>query len=90
MVEFSLAKCKTKAAYSAKLPQPKQLDLGAVKGSGKFKLVMETKILLVLERDGLEFICHGFGEILFKNCDNEKKMREIAQQVYAIALPVLS
>ncbi len=81
---YSLEKCKTKAAYSAKLKKTRKLDLAAIKR--KFPVVMETKILLLLKIEGIEIICHGFGELLFKNCEDKEKMARIAQDVYGVGL----
>ena len=81
---YTLERCKTKAAYSAKLKKYSRLDLSLIKK--EFPVVMETKILLVLSIQGVEIICHGFGELLFKNCDDVSKMHSIAQDVYSVGL----
>ncbi|MBI4152589.1 hypothetical protein HY495_02660 [Candidatus Woesearchaeota archaeon] len=80
--EFTLEKCKTKAAYSAKLKKQRQLDLRAI--ARKMEIVMETPILLVVKEYGIQAIVHRYGEILFKNCEDEKIMRKIAEKIYAV------
>lgn len=77
-------KCKTKAGYSAKLQKQQKLNLEAIKK--KFKIVLETPILLVIEMEGIEIIVHGYGELLFKKGDDFELMENIAEQVYEIGL----
>ncbi len=84
MIEFTVEKCKTKAAYSAKLKKPRHLDLQKIKK--KFIVVLETPILLVIKAEGVEIIVHGYGELLFKNCEDQELMRKIAEKVYAAGL----
>ncbi|MBU1111252.1 MAG: hypothetical protein ABIG93_05625 [archaeon] len=82
--KFILSKCKTKAAYSAKLKKPGKLNLNKIKK--KFEVVMDTEIVLVLKVDGVELICHAYGELLFKNCDDLTLMEKIAEKVYSMGL----
>ncbi len=84
MIKFSLAKCKTKAAYSAKLLQKGRLDLSKIKN--KFELVMETPILLVIKTKAGETIVHSHGEILFKKCTDTETMEKIAEEIYETGL----
>lgn len=84
MVEFSIEKCKTKAAYSAKLKKQQSLNLQKIKQ--KFKIVLETPILLVVSVEGVEIIVHGYGELLFKNCQDTKLMKDVAEKIYAAGL----
>ena len=84
MIEFTVEKCKTKAAYSAKLKKQRHLDLQKIKN--KFIVVLETPILLVLKVEGVEIIVHGYGELLFKSCEDQELMRNIAEKVYAAGL----
>ena len=84
MIKFSLAKCKTKAAYSAKLMQKGKLDLNKIKN--KFTVVMETPILLVIKTKAGETIVHSHGEILFKKCTDTELMENIAKEIYEIGL----
>ena len=81
---FSIAKCKSKAAYSAKLR--KQGVLNLVKVRGKFDVVLDTPVLLVVKVDGVEVVVHGYGELLFKNCSDTSLMEKIAEKIYLIGL----
>lgn len=84
MIQFTLEKCKTKAAYSAKLKHQQKLDLTAVKN--KFEVILETPILLVVKVEGVEVIVHGYGELLFKNCQDQELMRKVAERIYQAGL----
>ena len=84
MVKFSLAKCKTKAAFSAKLMQKGKIDLKKV--AKKFEVVMETPILLVVKTEAGETIVHSHGEILFKKCTDMNLMEQLAKKIYEIGL----
>ena len=84
MIDFTLEKCKTKAAYSAKLKRQRQLDLQALKQ--KLEIVLETPLLLVVKEEGVEIIVHGYGELLFKRCEDTDLMRKIAEKIYAVGL----
>ncbi|MBS3169001.1 hypothetical protein J4210_00825 [Candidatus Woesearchaeota archaeon] len=80
--EFTLEKCKTKATYSAKLKRQRQLELKEI--AKRVEVVLETPILLVIKDNGVEAVVHRYGEILFKNCEDEKIMRKIAEKIYAV------
>ena len=84
MIKFSLAKCKTKAAHSAKLLQKGKLDLSKIKK--KYELIMETPILLVIKTKAGETIVHSHGEILFKKCTDMNLMEQLAKKIYEIGL----
>jgi hypothetical protein len=84
MVEFTVQKCKTRAGYSAKLVKQGQLDLAVLRK--KFDVVMDTPVLLVLSIDGIEVIVHGYGELLFKKCDDVALAEKIAEKIYAIGV----
>ena len=84
MIKFSLAKCKTKAAYSAKLMQKGKLDLAKIKK--KFTVVMKTPILLVIKTKAGETIVHSHGEILFKRCTDTELMEKLAEEIYETGL----
>jgi len=84
MVDFILGKCKTRAAYSAKLRKPGKLDLEKIKR--KFEVVLETPILLVIKGEGIEVIVHQYGELVFKKCDYMELMERIAKEIYEIGM----
>jgi len=84
MIDFTIEKCKTKAAYSAKLKKQQHLDLQKIKQN--FEIVLETPILLVVKAEGVEIVVHGYGELLFKNCQDTGLMRKIAERIYGVGL----
>lgn len=79
-IEFTLGKCKTRAAFSAKLRKQGVLDLGRVKK--KFEVVLDTPVLVVIMVEGVEVIVHQYGELVFKKCEDMKLMERIAEEVY--------
>ena len=81
---FSLAKCKTKAAFTAKLKNPKKLDLNKIKA--KYEVILETPILLVIKVKNIEIIVHGHGELLFKKCEDTEWMEQTAKEIYSAGL----
>ena len=78
MLDFYHRKCKTKAAYSAKLKRQQKLDLGKIKD--KFPVILETPVLLVITVEGIEIVVRGYGELLFKNCADVDLMESIAKE----------
>ena len=82
--QFSLAKCKTKAAFTAKLKTPKKLDLNKIKD--KYEVILETPILLVIKVKDIEIIVHGHSELLFKKCEDMDFMEETAKEIYSVGL----
>ncbi len=80
MIEFTLGKCKTRAAFSAKLRKQGRLDLERVKK--RFTVVLETPILLVIMIESIEVIVHQYGELVFKKCEDMGLMERIASEVY--------
>ena len=84
MIDFTIEKCKTKAAYSAKLKKQQKLDLIRIKK--EFEVALETPILLVVKVEGLEVIVHSYGELLFKKCEDVELMRRIAEKIYEVGL----
>lgn len=84
MVNFTIAKCKTKATFSAKLEKPQKLDLGKIKR--KFEVILETPVLLVVKVEGVEVIVQEIGELLFKKCEDHMLMERIAKKIYENSL----
>jgi len=84
MVKYTLAKCKTKASYSAKLAQKGKLNLDAIKK--QFTVKVDTPILLVISVDGVEVIVHGYGELLFKNSMDVELLEKLAKRIYEAGL----
>lgn len=84
MIKFTLAKCKTKAAYSAKLLQKSKLDLNKIKK--KYETILETPILLVIKIKGIEIIVHAHGELMFKSGEDMGWMERVAEEIYGAGL----
>lgn len=83
-VDFSIAKCKSNAAFSAKLRKQGKLNIKKV--GSKFQVMLETPILLVVKVSGIEVIVHGHGELLFKKCSDTELMEKIAKEIYSVGL----
>ncbi len=86
-ISFTLERCKTRAGYSARLAKDVKLNLKAI--AGKFKIVLETPILLVLSTAEGEIIVHRYGEILFKEGKDLTVMKKIAEEIYSLGLGAL-
>ena len=84
MINFSLGKCKTRAGYSAKVPNSQRLDLKEIKHT--FETVLETPILIVIKTSQGEVIVHSYGELLFKDGKDMDEMEKIARQIYGAGL----
>ena len=80
-VEFSVEKCKTKAAISVKPVRRTKLDLGKIRKN--FKVVLDTSLLLVI-KEGDEIIVHGYGDLLFKTWTDKDKITRIAKKIYEV------
>ncbi|MBS3123727.1 hypothetical protein J4437_03750 [Candidatus Woesearchaeota archaeon] len=83
-INFTLGKCKTKAAYSTKLKQRGKIDLNKIKH--KYQVTLETPLLLVIKIESIEIIVHGHGELFFKDCSDLDFMEKTAQEIYEIGL----
>jgi adenylyltransferase/sulfurtransferase len=81
--EFTVQKCKTRAGWSARPKSQVKLDLNAIKK--KFSVILDTPILIVVRKEGIpgDMIIHNYGEILFKELSDEKKIRKIAEEIYS-------
>jgi len=79
-VKFSLGKCKTRAAYSAKLNQKGKLNLDKLKK--KYETILETPILLLVKINGIEIIIHSHGELIFKSGNDLEWMEKTAEDIY--------
>jgi molybdopterin-synthase adenylyltransferase len=79
---FTVGRCKTRAAMSAKPVKSVKLDLGKIKK--EFETLLDTPIVIVINVEGVEIIVHQYGELVFKNFYDEEKVREIAEKVYGV------
>jgi hypothetical protein len=83
-IKFSISKCKTKAAYSAKLMEKGKLDLKKIKE--QLEVILDTPILLVINSKAGEVIIHSHGELLFKKCKDVEQMEKTAEKIYSLGL----
>ncbi|HII71599.1 TPA: hypothetical protein HA265_02480 [Candidatus Woesearchaeota archaeon] len=78
---FTINRCKTKKGYSVKWN--KRLDLSKV--GKKYEVEMDTPILLVIKTENGKVLVHEYGELIFRECEDEEKIRETAKEIYKIA-----
>ncbi len=83
-IKFTLGKCKTRAAFSAKLQQKGKLDL--LKIRKKYETILETPILLVIKVRGIEIVVHSHGELMFKECEDTEFMENTSKEIYELSL----
>jgi molybdopterin/thiamine biosynthesis adenylyltransferase len=77
--DFSVQQCKTRKGWSVKPKSNIKLNLEGIRKS--FKVILDTPILIVLEKEG-EIIVHDYGELLFKDLKDEQRIRKIASEIY--------
>lgn len=78
-VHFTLNKCKTKSGWSAKATCKLNLE----KVSKGHEIELETPVLIVIKTECGKTIIHEYGEIIFRECDDEKLMNRIAKDIYS-------
>jgi len=76
---FTIKECKTKKGMSVKQKKNVKLDLEGIKK--EFKLILDASILLVIECEG-EIVVHGYGELLFKDLKDVKRIKDISDRIY--------
>ena len=81
---YKIEYCKTKKGFEAKLDKRVKIDLETLKK--EFKVVADAGIVIILEINNEEVIVHDYGTLLFKNCEDKKKAKEIAEKVYNVGL----
>ena len=81
-MEFTIEKCKKKAAYKAKPIKRCKLNITGIKK--KFKVISDARIAIVVDVDGHEVIVQEYGELTFKEGKEEdkKKFKTIAEKIY--------
>lgn len=77
--ELTVGECRTKKGWTVKPKCNIRLDLDAIKR--KFRVVLDANVLLVIDHEG-EIIVHGYGELLFKELKDEKRIRNIANEIF--------
>lgn len=80
MDEFTIEKCRTKAAYKTKLIKRHKLNLNNIKEN--FNVISDAKIALVLNIENIEIVVQEHGEIMFKNTEDREKIKKIAEKIY--------
>lgn len=82
-MKIEIKKCRTRGAYSVKPKKNVKLNLKNVKN--KFKVVIETPIVLVIDCEG-EIVVHRHGELLFKELEDKDKVEKIARRIYSCSI----
>lgn len=77
---YVIKKCKTRAAFSVRFN--KKIDLSRIKK--KYKVLLETPLLLVVEKDGAEMIVHQYGEVIFKKAKDYNQIEKLAEEIYSL------
>ncbi len=77
---YVIKKCKTRAAFSVRFN--KKIDLLKIKK--KYKVLLETPLLLVVEKEGAEMIIHQYGEVIFKKAKDYIQIEKLAEEIYAL------
>ncbi|MBW2964372.1 HesA/MoeB/ThiF family protein [Candidatus Woesearchaeota archaeon] len=77
--DLTVKECKTKKGWTVRPKRNVKLNLGEIKK--RFRVVMDANVLLVLDHEG-EIVVHGYGELLFKDLKDEKRIREIAEDIF--------
>ncbi len=78
---FHIRKCKKKGAWAVNPLEERVLDLETIKG--KFETIFTSPKVVLVKVEGYEVIVHKEGELLFKDCDEAKKIKKIAKEIYA-------
>ncbi len=81
---FMVARCTTRAAYSAKPNKNVTLDLAKIKK--KYETLLDTPIVVVIKIEGVEIVVHCYGELVFKEFYDEEKIKKIAKEIYGAGL----
>lgn len=77
---YTIKKCKTRAAFSVRFNR--KIDLVNIKK--KYKVLLETPLLLVVEKDGAEMIVHQYGEVIFKKVKDYNQIERLAEEIYSL------
>ena len=80
---FTLQPCADKGGLSAKLAQPRTLNLHAI--SVHFHTIISTPHVIVIKTDAGEAIVHSYGEIIFKEAKDENAIKRIAETIFECA-----
>jgi hypothetical protein len=78
-IRFTLNRCKTKKGYNAKANR--KIDL--LKVAKEYETEMNTPVLLVIKTRCGKTLVHEYGEIIFRECEDEEMMRKTAKEIYS-------
>ncbi len=81
--DYRIEWCDSKAAMSAKPETDMDLDMESLEEN--FDLKADADIVAVIEADGEEVVVHDYGELLFKEEENEDRLKELAEKIYSAA-----
>lgn len=76
---FNIKFCESDNTFSVRPNRETNLDLNKIKNN--FEIDIETPIFLTIKDHG-GILIHKYGEIDFKTLKNEKKIKEIAENIY--------
>lgn len=85
--EYTYGLCKDKGGYSFRPKRPTSLDLNKIKKIMDSEVLIENPLLIVIKlNDEIgEVIIHKHGEIIFKDCEEDEKMKKIAEEIYDVS-----
>ena len=83
-LNFTIAKCKTKAAFMAKLRRKQTLNLKKI--AATFETLLQTDILVVIQVHGVEIVVQNYGDLLFKDSTGTELLEKIATEIYGVGL----
>ena len=78
---FIIRKCRSKAAYALRERSQQKIDLDKTKALFD-PLEIATRQACIGSIDGEAVIAHPNGEILFKTCTDQEKMKKIAAKIF--------
>ena len=78
---FEIKECKTKGGYIVKPIKNTKLNFAKIQKN--FKVIFDSPIVLVIQEGDMEIVIHKYGELLVKNCKDEKKIEDLARRIYA-------
>ena len=79
MIDFSIEYCDSDEGFKVKPKKNLKLDLKKIKE--KYKVVSDAGIVVVIDYKG-KIIVHEYGKLIFKDLEDEKQVRKIAEEIY--------
>ncbi len=78
-MNFEIKPCKTKGAIKTKPKKQVKLDFSKLKN---YEIVVKTPVAIIIKIQNIELMVQKFGEITFKNCQDENLIKKIATRIY--------